>query len=575
MQGGETTSINAGRSRRSAALAPSAPGGHPVLNSNPVPISRRRTDSRPGWRQGLHMVISRVAAPKGAPFHSVLVEGPEKHLEPESPEEPAYFSDLNLDQMVAAVTAGREEYDLEPVFSSPLHDIGTVRYRQAVLRDLDNPQISACVRSFGEQMRRVRGRLASVRKIDHRYFREGWFLDAVELYCEAVTSLADGLASPVVRSRGLEKLREYLATYVRSATFEGMTSEMRTLRRDLAAVNYAINIRGTRITVSDYGGEPAYSAEVEESFARFKQGAVKDYRATFPELDMGHVQARVLDLVARLHPGVFSALDQFCASHDTFVDGTVEVFDREVQFYLAYLDFIARIKDAGLHFCFPEVTEQVAASAANDSFDIVLANDKPPGGSAVVCNSFYLHGPERLLVVTGPNQGGKTTFARTFGQLHYLASLGLTVPARTATLFLPDRIYTHFERVESLGTLRGKLEDELVRAHDILQRATARSIVIMNETFTSTTLDDALSIGEKVVSQMVNLGVVGVYVTFVDELASLSDATVSMVAEIDPLHPTERTFKIVRKPADGLAYAGAIAERYRLTYGALMKRLAS
>ncbi len=473
MQGGETTSINAGRSRRSAALAPSAPGGHPVLNSNPVPISRRRTDSRPGWRQGLHMVISRVAAPKGAPFPSVLVEGPEKRLEPEGPEEPAYFSDLNLDQMVAAVTARREEYDLEPVFSSPLRDPGTVRYRQAVLRDLENPQISrvrAVVRRTDAQSPRP---ARQCKKDRSPLFREGWFLDAVELYFEAVTSLADGLASPVVRSRGLEKLREYLATYVRSATFEGMTSEMRTLRRDLAAVNYAINIRGTRITVSDYGGEPAYSAEVEESFARFKQGAVKDYRATFPELDMGHVQARVLDLVARLHPGVFSALDQFCASHDTFVDGTVEVFDREVQFYLAYLDFIARIKEAGLHFCFPEVTEQVAESAANDSFDIVLANDKAPGrvGRRV---QLVLSPRARAPARGDRSESGREDHVRPDLRPASLpGSLGLTVPARTATLFLPDQIFTHFERDESLGTLRGKLEDELVRAHDILQRATA------------------------------------------------------------------------------------------------------
>jgi DNA mismatch repair ATPase MutS len=289
---------------------------------------------------------------------------------------------------------------------------------------------------------------------------------------------------------------------------------------------------------------------------------------------MNHVEAQILELVARLHPETFSKLGEYCAHHQSYLDDTVARFDREVQFYLAYLEHIEPFKSRGLAFCLPLVSAQSKEIHAREGFDLALASKLMSQTEPVVCNDFYLTAAERVLVVTGPNQGGKTTFARMFGQLHYLASLGLPVPAQEARLFLADGLFTHFEREEDLQTLRGKFEDELLRIHEILQHATGDSILIMNESFGSTTLKDALLVGTAVMRQIAELSVPCVFVTFVDELASLSDATVSMMSTVVLDDPAARTYKVVRKPADGLAFAAALAEKYGLTYESLKRRIA-
>jgi DNA mismatch repair protein MutS len=490
--------------------------------------------------------------------------------------EPSFFRDLNLDQVCAGITAGLELYDLAPFLRMPLHDAAAVEYRHEVLRDLENPGTAGAVTEFAKRMRAVRENLALAGKLRYRYQRESWFLSAARGYCAAVGSLAAALGQAELASTGLTALRDYLGRYVTSAAFTGLADEASGVAGALDGVTYCVNIKGPRVTVTRYEEEADFSADVVATFERFARGAGKDYRSSlrnWPEMD--HVEECIADRVAKLFPAEFAALDDFRARHDGFEDETVSAFDREIQFYLGYLDFIAPMKSAGLEFCYPRVSADDKETEVAGGFDLALAAKLAPRFQELVTNDFRLSGPERIIVVTGPNHGGKTTFARMFGQLHYLASLGYPVPAATARLFLPDQVFAHFEREEDLATLRGKLADELARMRDAFAAATGRSLFVMNESFASTTLRDATFIGERMIDTMNGLGVLGVYVTFIDELASSTAACVSMVGTVKPDDPAERTYKVVCKPADGLAYAEAIARKYRLTYPQLTERIAS
>ncbi|GAB4504846.1 MAG: DNA mismatch repair protein MutS [Anaerolineales bacterium] len=504
-------------------------------------------------------------------FYSILFD--KNNAPKENAEQPASFPDLNLDQVIEAVTVRKKDYNLKPFFHAPLRDAETIYFRHEVFRDMENPAVMAAINAFAEKMVVVRRYLGLAEKLDFHHHKQGWFLEAALVYGEAVTQLADGLPKIELGSRGLQSFREYVTEYTQSPAFQALQKEAQKVKHGLSSVRYCIIIQEGRFSVRKYEGEPDYSVEVLQTFEKFKQGAAKNYLSDlYQGAGMNHIEGKILEFVALLYPKPFAALDQFCAAHRQFVDETLRVFDREIQFYVAYIEFIADLKYKGLKFCYPQVgaSREVYVS---DGFDLALAHALMYTDKPVICNDFSLKDPERILVVSGPNQGGKTTFARMFGQLHYLASLGCPVPGRAARLFLFDQIYTHFERQEDIRNLRGELEDDVARVHEILVRATPESILIMNEIFASTTLQDALFLSKEIMSRVMELDALCIWVTFIDELSSLSEKTVSMVSTVVPENPAMRTFKIVRKPADGLAYALSLAEKHRLTYAQIKERI--
>ncbi|MGC2168672.1 MAG: hypothetical protein WA580_06190 [Acidimicrobiales bacterium] len=490
--------------------------------------------------------------------------------------EPRCFPDLLLNQVMATITKGREDYDLLPFYYDHHRSIEEITFRHEVWRDLEVPNIASGLRLFTSQIRDVRQRINWANKTRYIQHRRGIQLNAISIYCDAVSQLVETLNTKDLASRALLDVRGVFAEYARSPTFETLVRESQLLKAKLSEIRYSINVRGPRVRVLKFDGEADYGSEIEEAFARFQQGSVKDYRIKFSDWpDMNHVDAQIADRVALLFRDLFSELQSFCECTATFFTAEVSRFDRELQFYFAYLDFIGPLKSGNhLSFCLPEVHASKAISA-KQTFDIALANKLVANTKSVVCNDFSLEGPERVLVISGPNQGGKTTFARTFGQVHYLANLGCPVPGEQASLFLFDELFTHFGKEEDSTFQSGKLEDDLLRIQYALKRATAQSIIIMNEIFSSTTSQDALLLGTKVLNKIIELNALCLVVTFIDELTHLGPSVVSMTSSVNPENPAERTFKIVRHPADGLAYAISIAEKYDLTYDRLRRRILS
>lgn len=489
---------------------------------------------------------------------------------------PPYAEDLHLIEILRAMTAGRETYGLEPYFWWRLADAQAVRRRQEVFRDLERPRLRAVLDSFAGAMRQMRDELATSERLYHLEQKQAWLLAAMETYVGAAERLQDDLRAAGPASAALRDVVVWLGSALAAEPHQTLRRDAARVRRRLDAVRYNIRIRGNQVRVTRDARGADFSQEIARTFARFDDTGGKSYLIQVPDpIDMNNVEARILDGVARLHPDAFADLADFAARHANAVDPGLERLDREIQFFLGYLDLVHRLEGAGLSFSYPDVTDAEKEVRAEATFDLALAILRVREKGEVVTNDLLLTGDERILIVSGPNQGGKTTLARTFGQLHHLGALGCPVPGRRTRVMLCDRLLTHFEREEKPESLRGKLEEDLLRMRSILDQATPQSVVIMNEVFTSTSLQDARFLSREMLHRLAALDVIGICVTFLDELTRETPHAVSMVATVDPRNPARRTFKVVRRPADGAAYAAALAGLYGLRYDRIRERLGS
>jgi hypothetical protein len=489
-------------------------------------------------------------------------------------DEPAFFRDLNLDRVVSDILVGREEYALNAFFYRTLTTMDSVAYRHEVLHDLERSEIRLAGAAFSDAMRAVRAALERSRKAFYDKQRERSALDALTAYCGAVRAFAAALTDGRPASRGLTSFLRFLKAYAATPAFSELTERSDRLVNDLAALRYSVLVDGLAVTVRADADRSDYGAEVHAAFARFDEGTGKSYQVERTlTSSMNHVEAKIVDFVAQLYPQPFEELHDLFASTGAFLDETIVRFDREVQFYLSVLEYLEPLRAAGSIFCYPTIAASGDEIFARAAFDVALAHKLQETGASVVLNDLRLNRGERIVVVTGPNQGGKTTFARACGQLFYLAALGVPVPAAQAQLPLADRILTHFEREERLVTLQGKLENDLVRIHDILAVATSRSLIVMNEIFTSTTVRDAIVLSKRIAERISALGAACIWVTFVEEIASFGSEVASMVATVDRDDPSRRTHRVVRGPATGRSYALSLAKKYGLDGDTLRKRV--
>ena len=113
-------------------------------------------------------------------FHSILFKSAEDRPPDGALAQPVFFVDLNLDQIVATITAGKAEYNLAPFFHWPLRDVDAIHYRHEVMRDLEDIALFGNMKTFAAALRSMRETLKQLEKRHYGHEKEALFLDAVD-----------------------------------------------------------------------------------------------------------------------------------------------------------------------------------------------------------------------------------------------------------------------------------------------------------------------------------------------------------------------------------------------------------
>ena len=250
----------------------------------------------------------------------------------------------------------------------------------------------------------------------------------------------------------------------------------------------------------------------------------------------------------------------------------------ELTFYTRWAEYIEKRRADGWTFCTPQVRETGAGTAcasAGGFYNLKLVAAEKP--DTVVKNDLDFDEEKRIYILTGANRGGKTTITQAVGQLFVLAQSGISVPAERFVFDPADMVLTHFPADEDKTLDLGRLGEECRRFRELYARSTGKSLILLNETFSTTSFEEGYFIAVDAVKAVLERGTRTVYNTHMHKLAMELDSeintdarkgkAVSLVAET---RDGKNSFRVKIAPPEGKSFAREIAVKYGVTYEALV-----
>ncbi len=516
--------------------------------------------------------------------------------------------DLGLDEIITAFASTSESRrELLPLFYRLPRDPVVIAYRQEVLEDLlANPELA-------EKFSALLPVINSLYEFSHRSKQEMTWLHEVIGRAEELQNMIDcfeGLGQILdimenkIRSEGFLILREEIRKARRDPRYQSLLKELPAILSKLQStgsitigVNLDTSLRPIQAVLLSVNDKPFGDQSLLNRLFGLQTGQsgiapLHSVPSSVANLD-GPVDPLMVPLFADLAKvlektaiPLADQLNQYADFHGTLFTDLRQAFT----FYLGAVRFIRRMEKEGLPMCRPQIVpDEERRCEVNASINIHLAlrhlGTTSGTGSAIVKNDILLGPAGQIIILTGPNGGGKTTYMQGVGIVHILAQLGCHVPGEQALVSPLDHLFTHFPLEEKPESGTGRFGEEAVRLSKIFEEITRHSLVLLNESFSSTSFSESLYLAQDIVRLLRRIGVRAIYSTHLHELANQVDELnasvpgdsriISMVSSPLDLNQQangadgQRMYKLETRPPLGQSYAREVAARYGISYSQL------
>ncbi len=494
--------------------------------------------------------------------------------------------------------------------SIPLADLFTtdadvIAYRNETFADmLNNPVLTDTLRHLVPVLQDI----TELRRLEQDAGSEDTAaylssMTEIELYITCVDILHKGMttAGKNLKGRAFKKLADYVIQLAESEYYaelnkklSELTQRVREIRSVTIGVNLDAQLRPSQAGVLSINAQPFHSGEVLEKILRFNFKE-DEYTCIAQLVPFGKKQsenqktALSLAFTSAINDVYRSSLRSWKKIVQSYVLDNTEFLLKllpEIEFIVKGTQLQQALQNKGCPLCAPTLRPlEDRVFHATGLYNPAVALKLQEGEDVVPNDVAFDTTPENALiyVLTGPNRGGKSVITCAIGLCHVMLQLGMYLPAEACEISPVDGIFTHFPTGADDTIDKGRLGEECARLGEIFDAVTSYSLVLLDESLSSTGSYEASYIAAEVLAGLAHVGCRCLFSTHLHELSgeldrinekSLQEGGVrvdTLVAGI--MGEGKRSFKIVRAKPDGKSYARDIAQRYGLTYDSIMKKI--